>query len=104
MSLAQPSVRVDSDRSSPPGRRSVLRSMYRETSERITTLSKCVVWWRALVATLARGESVIKYKSPLNVLKDAYDYSCCLARSYEYNHLMTDPPGARPLGSGVPGC
>jgi hypothetical protein len=40
------------------------------------------------------GESVIKYRSPLNVLKDTYDYSCCLARSYEYNHLMTDSPGA----------
>jgi hypothetical protein len=24
----------------------------------------------------ARGESVIKYKSSLNVLKDTYDYSC----------------------------
>ena len=28
------------------------------------------------VALLAPGESVIKYKSPLNVLKDTYDYSC----------------------------
>ena len=46
-------------------------------------------------ADIAEGESVIKYKSPLNVLKDTYDYSCCLARSYEYNHLMTDSPGAR---------
>ena len=25
---------------------------------------------------LAPGESVIEYKSPLNVLKDTYDYSC----------------------------
>jgi hypothetical protein len=25
---------------------------------------------------LARGEAVIKYKSPLNVLKGTYDYSC----------------------------
>ena len=24
----------------------------------------------------AEGESVIKYKSPLNVLKDTHDYSC----------------------------
>ena len=46
-----------------------------------------------LAAKLAQGGSVIKYKSPLNVLKDTnYDYSCCLARSYEYNHLMADPP------------
>ena len=43
----------------------------------------------------AQGESVIKYKSPLNVLKDTYDYSCCLARAGEYHHLMTDSPGAR---------
>ena len=26
---------------------------------------------------LAQGESVIKHKSSLNVLKDTYDYSCC---------------------------
>ena len=45
--------------------------------------------------TIAPGESVIKYTSPLNVLKDTYDYSCCLARSDEYNHLMTDSPWAR---------
>jgi hypothetical protein len=32
---------------------------------------------------VAEGESVIKYKSPQNVLKDTYDYSYCLARSYE---------------------
>jgi hypothetical protein len=25
---------------------------------------------------LAEGEPVIKYKSPLNVLKDTYDHSC----------------------------
>jgi hypothetical protein len=25
---------------------------------------------------LARGESVIRYKSPLNVLKDTYDHGC----------------------------
>ena len=25
---------------------------------------------------LAQGESVIKYKSPLNVLTDTYDHSC----------------------------
>jgi hypothetical protein len=31
-------------------------------------------------AELAEGESVIKYKSTLNVLKDTYDHSCCLAR------------------------
>jgi hypothetical protein len=53
---------------------------------------KCVVV--VMRNGLARGESVIKYKSPLNVLKDTYDYSCCLARSYEYNHLRTDSPGA----------
>jgi hypothetical protein len=52
---------------------------------------------------IAEGESVIKYKSPLNVLKDTYDYSCCLARSYEYNHLMTDPPGAA-LAASRPFC
>ena len=28
--------------------------MYRATSERIATLSQCVVWWRALVATRKR--------------------------------------------------
>jgi hypothetical protein len=33
-----------------------------------------------LVARVAPGESVIKYKSILNVLKDTYDHSCCLAR------------------------
>jgi hypothetical protein len=31
-------------------------------------------------AGLAQGESAIKYKSPLNVLKDTYERSCCLAR------------------------
>jgi hypothetical protein len=31
---------------------------------------------RNLTATLAEGESFIKYKSPLNVLKDTYDHSC----------------------------
>jgi hypothetical protein len=44
-------------------------------------------------AGLAEGESVIKYKSSLNVLKDTYDHSCCLARSDEYNHLLADSPG-----------
>ena len=29
---------------------------------------------------LAEGESVIKYKSTLNVLTDTHDHSCCLAR------------------------
>jgi hypothetical protein len=48
----------------------------------------------AAEVAVAAGESVIKYKSPLNVLKDTYDHSCCLARSYEYNHLMTDSPWA----------
>ena len=43
---------------------------------------------------LAQGESAIKYKPPLSVRKDTYDYSFCLARSVEYNHLMTDSPGA----------
>jgi hypothetical protein len=46
------------------------------------------------VHDLAQGESVIKCPYPLNVLKDAYDQSCCLARSYEYDHLMTGSPGA----------
>ena len=41
---------------------------------------------------LARGGSAIQYKSPLNALKDTYDHSCCLAHSYEYDHLMTDSP------------
>ena len=35
----------------------------------------------ARLARLARGEPVIKYKPPLNVLKDTYDHSCFLARS-----------------------
>jgi hypothetical protein len=48
----------------------------------------------------APGESVIKCISPLNVVKYAYDHSCCLARSYEYNHLMTDLPGA--IGARAP--
>ena len=34
-----------------------------------------------------------------NALKDAYGHSCCLARSYEYSHLMTDPPRATHLAS-----
>ena len=46
--------------------------------------------------SLATGDTVIKGPSPLNVLKDAYNHSCCRARSYEYNHLMTDSPGATP--------
>ena len=29
-----------------------------------------------LLLDLAEGESVIKYKFPLNVLKDTYDHSC----------------------------
>jgi hypothetical protein len=33
-----------------------------------------------ILAALAEGEPVIKYKSTLNVLKDTYDHSCCLAR------------------------
>jgi hypothetical protein len=45
---------------------------------------------------LAAGESVVKYNFPLNVLKGTYDHSCCLARSYEYNHLRTDSPMATP--------
>ena len=31
---------------------------------------------RGEAADLARGESVMKYKSPLNVLKDTHDRSC----------------------------
>ena len=41
---------------------------------------------------VARGEPAITYKSPPNVLKDTHDYSCCVARPYEYSHPMTDPP------------
>ena len=33
------------------------------------TVLNATVW-------LAQGESANKYKSPLNVLKDTYDYSC----------------------------
>jgi hypothetical protein len=71
--------------------------MYRAASEWLShpwlpvPLMSFVSWY---AYCLARGESVMKHKSPLNVLKDTYDYSCCLARSYEYNHLMTDSPGA----------
>jgi hypothetical protein len=53
---------------------------------------------RTRCAVVAEGEYVIKYKSPLNVLKDTYDHSWCLARSYEYNHLMTDSPWASVAG------
>jgi hypothetical protein len=41
------------------------------------------------------GESVIKYSSPLNVLKDTYDHICYWARSDEYQHSITDSPTAR---------
>ena len=47
-------------------------------------------------AALAGGESVIQCPSSLNVLKATYDHSCYLARSDEYQHLMTDSPAARP--------
>jgi hypothetical protein len=50
------------------------------------------VWWRA------PGEYAIKCPSPLNVLKDTYDHSWYCARSDEYQHLMTDSPGARRPG------
>ena len=43
------------------------------------------------VSSLAAGEAAITYKSPLSARKDAYDYSCCLARLDEYWHVMTDP-------------
>ena len=33
------------------------------------------IWSDLMAAALAAGESVIKYKSPLNVLKDTYDHS-----------------------------
>ena len=36
---------------------------------------------------LAAGGSVIKFPSPLNVLKDTYDHSCHWARSTEYQHF-----------------
>jgi hypothetical protein len=42
------------------------------------------------------GGSVIKCPSSLNVLKDAYNHSCYRARSYEYNHVVTDSPRANP--------
>ena len=48
-----------------------------------------------LVAALATGGTVIKFPSPLNVLKDTYDHICYWARSDEYQHLMTDSPAAR---------
>ena len=32
---------------------------------------------RSRTARLAEGGSVIKYRSPLDVLKDTYDHSCC---------------------------
>ena len=54
-----------------------------------------VVYGASTYATLVRvaqGESVIKYKSALNVRKDTYDYSCYRARLDEYWHLMTDSP------------
>jgi hypothetical protein len=41
---------------------------------------------------VAKGESVIKYKYPLNVVTDTYDHSCCLACADEYLHLITDSP------------
>ena len=44
---------------------------------------------------LARGESVIKCSSPLNVLKDTHDHICCRVRSDGYTHLMIDSPRAR---------
>jgi hypothetical protein len=49
---------------------------------------------------VARGESVIKCSSPLNVLKEhrdnSYDHSCYRERSDEYQRLMTDSPRANP--------
>jgi hypothetical protein len=44
---------------------------------------------------------VIKCWYSLNVLKDTYDHSCYLARSYEYQHLMADSPAARAAGRGA---
>ena len=46
-------------------------------------------------AAIARGESAIKCPSPLNALKVTHDHSCYRAREDEYQHLMTDSPGAR---------
>ena len=63
-----------------------VRTSYVEQADAYVVLSE--------QAGVAEGESVIKYKSPLNVPKDTYDYSCCLVRSYEYHHLMTDSPRA----------
>jgi hypothetical protein len=67
-----------------------------ETTPGVSVISMAAVSERGSSPTyVARGESVIKCPSPLNVLKDADDRSCCLARSYEYNHLKTDSPWAR---------
>jgi hypothetical protein len=46
------------------------------------------------LARLAPGEYVISANFNLNALKDAYDYSCFLARLDEYRHVMTYSPGA----------
>ena len=43
---------------------------------------------------VAQGGSVIKWPSPLNVRKYAYNRSCYRARSGEYQHLMTGSPRA----------
>ena len=40
------------------------------------------------------GAHLVSCPSSLNVLKDTYDYSCYLAHSDEYRHLMTDSPTA----------
>ena len=39
-------------------------------------------------AGVAPGESVIEYKSPLNVLKDTYDYSCYSGKLSGYVWLV----------------
>jgi hypothetical protein len=46
----------------------VVLAVRREESE--------AIWSDLTAAALAPGESVIKYESPLNVLKDTYDHSC----------------------------
>ena len=50
---------------------------------------------RPPAAAVAQGESIIKFSSSLNVVKDTYDHSCDGAHSDEYQHVMTDSPVAR---------
>jgi hypothetical protein len=47
---------------------------------------------------VAGGESVIKFPSPLNVLKDTYDYSCYCARLDEWPRAMRRSVYSGPVG------